>query len=345
VTYDLITTGRISVDIYPDNIGVALEDVTEFRKYLGGSATNVAVAAARHGRNTAVITRTGADPFGTYLRRELRRYGVDDRWVSTVPGLQTPVTFCAIQPPEDFPLYFYGRSPSAPDWEIAADEVDYDAVRDATIFWSTLTGMAMPTSREAQVAMHQARPRKGLNPGQHTVVDLDYRPMFWQSQAQAREQVLRILPHVTVAVGNTEECAVAVGPGSADQQADRLLEAGVQLAVVKLGSDGVLAATADERITSRPIEVDTVNGLGAGDSFGGALCHGLLSGWPLEQLLDFANAAGAHVAGEIACSEAMPTSARLYQMLDDAGRVVPDQVPAEPAPAKDSPAQPAGVRR
>lgn len=335
MTYDLITTGRISVDIYPDDIGVPLEDVTRFRKYLGGSSTNVAVAAARHGRRVAVITRTGEDPFGVYLRRELRRYGVDDRWVTAVPGLQTPVTFCAIQPPEDFPLYFYGRSPSAPDWEIAVDEVDYHAVRHTAVFWSTLTGMVRPTSREAQVAMHQARPREELTTGQQTILDLDYRPMFWDSVDQAREQVMRILPSVTVAVGNTEECAVAVGPGSADEQADRLLEAGVRLAVVKQGSEGVMAATAEERVTSKPIQVETVNGLGAGDSFGGALCHGLLSGWPLEQVLDFANAAGAHVAGEIACSEAMPTSARIYQMLRDAGRAVPDQPPAEPAPERD----------
>ncbi|MGC0252382.1 5-dehydro-2-deoxygluconokinase [Pseudactinotalea sp. Z1748] len=332
--YDLITTGRISVDIYPDNIGVGLEDVTEFRKYLGGSSTNVAVAAARHGRHTAVITRVGDDPFGIYLQRELRRYGVDDRWVSAVPELQTPVTFCAIRPPEDFPLYFYGRSPSAPDWQIDVDEVDYTGVREATIFWSTLTGMAMPTSRQAQLAMHQARPRADLQAGQHTVLDLDYRPMFWPSQDQAREQIQHLLPAVTVAVGNTEECAVAVGPGSADAQADRLLEAGVALAVVKRGSDGVLAATANDRVSSAPIAVRTVNGLGAGDAFGGGLCHGLLSGWPLRHVLDFANAAGAHVAGEIACSEAMPTSAQVYQRLGEAGRPVPDQAPTDPAPAR-----------
>lgn len=331
MSHDLITTGRISVDIYPNDIGVGLEEVTSFGKYLGGSSTNVAVAAARHGRSTAVITRTGPDPFGEFLRGELRRYGVDDQWVSSVDGLQTPVTFCAIRPPEDFPLYFYGRSPSAPDWEIEADEIDEHAVRSAGIFWSTVTGMVGEASREAQVAMHQARPRDGLGTQQHTVLDLDYRPMFWESKEQAREQVERLLPYVTVAVGNSEECSVAVGDAAPDEQADRLLEAGVTLAVVKRGSEGVMAATAEERVTSAPIPVSTVNGLGAGDSFGGALCHGLLSGWSLEQVLDFANAAGAHVAGEIACSEAMPTTSRLYSMLAENGRPVPSTEPVSPA--------------
>lgn len=323
--YDLITTGRISVDVYPNDIGVPLDEVTSFGRYVGGSPTNVAVAAARHGRSAAVITRTGEDPFGDFLRADLRRYGVHTQWVGQVPNLQTPVTFCAIQPPEDFPLYFYGREPSAPDWEIDKDEVDYDAVRDARIFWSTVTGMVRPASREAQVAMHEARPRTGLSEGQHTILDLDYRPMFWDSKEQAREQVERLLPYVTVAVGNSEECSVAVGEGTPDEQADRLLEAGVKLAVVKRGSEGVMAATAEERVISKPILVETVNGLGAGDSFGGALCHGLLAGWPLEQVLDFANAAGAHVAAQIACSEAMPEPAQVQALLAERGRPLPDR--------------------
>lgn len=326
MAYDLITTGRISVDVYPHDIGVSLEKVASFGKYLGGSPTNVAVAAARHGRSAAVITGTGKDPFGEFLRAELRRYGIGEQWVAVVPELMTPVTFCSIEPPESFPLYFYGREPSAPDWEIDKDDVDYQAVREARIFWSTVTGMVKPASREAQVAMHEVRPCAELAEGQSTVLDLDYRPMFWDSKEQAREQVERLLPSVSVVVGNSEECSVAVGEGTPDEQADRLLEAGVKLAVVKRGSEGVMAATAEERVTSAPVPVETVNGLGAGDSFGGAMCHGLLSGWPLERILDFANAAGAHVAARIACSEAMPETAEVESLLAQCGRPLPGRL-------------------
>lgn len=323
MTHDLVAMGRISVDIYPQDIGVSLGEVNTFGKYLGGSPTNVAVAAARHGRNTAVITRTGADPFGDYLRTELQRYGVDPRWVTAVEGLQTPVTFCAIQPPEDFPLYFYGRTPTAPDWAINSQELDLDAVRQARLFWSTVTGLAQEPSRAAQIEAHRARPRENLAEGQHTILDLDHRPMFWDSEDHAREEVAKILPYVTVAIGNEAECAVAVGHGTPDEQADRLLEAGVQIAVVKLGSQGVMAATRDQRVVSAPLPVDTVNGLGAGDSFGGAFCHGLLAGWGLEETLDFANACGAIVASRIACSEAMPTTQEAMDMLRDRGRGAP----------------------
>jgi 5-dehydro-2-deoxygluconokinase len=54
-----------------------------------------------------------------------------------------------------------------------------------------------------------------------------------------------------------------------------------------------------------------VNGLGAGDAFGGALCHGLLAGWDTPRILRFANAAGALVAGRLACAEAMPSTAEV----------------------------------
>lgn len=320
--------GRISVDIYPNDVGVGLADVNSFGKYLGGSPSNVAVAAARHGRRSAVITRTGEDPFGEYLHRELRKFGVDDGFVTSVPGLQTPATFCAILPPDDFPLYFYGRFPTAPDLQIAAGELDRAAIRDAGIFWSTVTGLSQEPSRSAHLAAHEARPREGLRPGQYTVLDLDYRPMFWASEEEAREQVAVILPHVTVAIGNDKECAVAVGEGTPDEQADRLLDAGVEIAVVKLGPDGVMAKTRTERVVSAPVPVETLNGLGAGDAFGGAFCHGLLAGWPLAAVLDYANASGALVASRLSCADAMPTPEEVNALLAERGRALPGTVEA-----------------
>jgi 5-dehydro-2-deoxygluconokinase len=286
----------------------------------------VAVAAARHGRRTGLITRTGDDAFGRYLHRELRKFNVDDSFVTPVKELPTAVTFCAIKPPEDFPLYFYGRFPTAPDLKIKADELDLDAIRNARIFWSTVTGLCQEPSREAHLKAHEARPKAGLKDGQFTILDLDYRPMFWASEEEARAQVARILPYATVAIGNDRECAVAVGEGTPDEQADRLLAAGVEIAVVKLGQDGVMAKTRTERVVSAPVRVETVNGLGAGDSFGGAFCHGLLSGWPLAQVLDYANAAGAIVASRLSCADAMPTPDEVTSLLADRGRLAPSSL-------------------
>jgi 5-dehydro-2-deoxygluconokinase len=309
VPLDVLTIGRSGVDLYPLLDNVPLEDVETFGRFLGGSATNVAVAAARHGRDAAIITRTGEDPFGRFVRRELQRLGVDNRFVGAVPGLNTPITFCEIFPPDDFPLYFY-RQPIAPDLVIRSSELDLAAIGDARIYWATVTGLSQEPSRSAHFAAWEARGRTPL-----TVLDLDYRPMFWSDAAAAREQVSRALDRVTVAVGNREECEIAVGETDPDRAADALLDRGLELAIVKQGPRGVLAKTRSETVEVPPFPVQVVNGLGAGDGFGGALCHGLLAGWPLERILRFANVAGAIVASRRECSTAMPTTAEVEALL------------------------------
>ncbi len=309
--YDVITIGRVGIDIYPLQIGVGLEDVTSFGKFLGGSATNVAVAAARHGLSSAVITRTGNDPFGTFVHQELVRLGVSDEFVAGVAGLNTPVVFCEIFPPDDFPLYFY-RQPKAPDLEIKASELDLEAIRTAKVYWSTVTGLSEEPSREAHHVAWDARGRVPL-----TILDLDYREMFWESPELATVQIAAALDKVTVAVGNKEECQVAVGETEPMRAADALLERGIELAIVKQGPKGVLAKTRDGAVEVPPYFVDVINGLGAGDSFGGALCYGLLQGWELEHILRFANVAGAIVASRLECSTAMPTTDEVMAIVKE----------------------------
>jgi 5-dehydro-2-deoxygluconokinase len=305
--FDVITMGRIGVDVYPLQTGVSLRHVTSFGKYLGGSSSNVAVAAARHGHKVATITRTGDDPFGEFLHDALQGFDVDDRYVKAVDHLPTPVTFCEIFPPDDFPLYFY-REPKAPDLEIHEHELDLDAIQHAKVFWATVTGLSQEPSRQATLAALEAA--AGI-----TVLDLDWRPMFWDSREEARKWIKEALRHITVAVGNLDEWETAVG--SRDPQTAAATP-GLDLAVVKRGPAGVLARRGDEVVEVPPAPVEVVNGLGAGDAFGGALCHGLLEQWGLERTMRFANAAGAIVAGRLACADAMPTSEEVEAKLEEA---------------------------
>ena len=308
--FDVLAIGRSGVDVYPLQTGVGLEDVESFGKFLGGSAANVAVASARLGNRTALVSGVGDDPFGRFVRAELNRLGVDNRYVATHDAYPTPVTFCEIFPPDDFPLYFY-RKPSAPDLQITPEEIDAEAVRSARLFWATVTGLSEEPSRSAHFAAWDARGRTPL-----TVLDLDYRPMFWATASAATEQVQKALQHVTVAVGNREECEIAIGETNPGKAADALLDLGVELAIVKQGPRGVLGKTKHSAVTVLPNEVDVVNGLGAGDSFGGSLIHGLLRGWPLEKTLRYANAAGAIVASRLECSTAMPTAAEVSELAE-----------------------------
>jgi 5-dehydro-2-deoxygluconokinase len=309
MSFEVITMGRLGIDLYPLQSGVSLGSVTSFGRFLGGSAANVAVAAARHGRRTALISRTGADEFGRFLRDELERLGVSSQFVSTVDWLPTPITFCEIHPPDHFPITFY-RYPKAPDMEIEPDELDQESIAGADLFWITTTGLSQEPSRSAH---HEAVGMRGI--GRSTVLDLDYREQFWSSAEEARAEIAKVLPEVDIIVGNLTECEVAVGESDPRRAGEALLERGPTMAIVKLGPEGVLGVESTGVALVPPVEVEVVNGLGAGDAFGGALCHGLLAGWPLEGTLEFANTAGAIVASRLECSTAMPDTDEVMAAL------------------------------
>ena len=155
----MLAIGRVGVDLYPMQTGKSLEDVTTFGKFLGGSAGNVAVAVARLGHSSALISRAGNDPFGRYVTRTLAELGVDPIYVTTDPSLPTPVTFCEIFPPDHFPLYFY-RYPQAPDLRVTPEEIAPVAVRESRLFWATLTGLSAEPSRTAHATAWELRGRR-----------------------------------------------------------------------------------------------------------------------------------------------------------------------------------------
>ncbi|MEU4235409.1 5-dehydro-2-deoxygluconokinase [Nonomuraea sp. NPDC026600] len=309
--FDLITMGRVGVDLYPGQLATSLADVTTFRKMLGGSPTNVAVAAARLGLRSAVITKVGADAFGVFVRQALDAFGVDSAWVTQHHELRTPLTFCEIFPPDHFPLLFY-RQPTAPDMTLSVEDLPLTEIATARILWTTGTGLADEPSRTATLAALQARPANAI-----TIHDLDFRPSLWPNPAEAGRWGRLALEKATIAIGNREEVATVVGDRPAEEAARALLDLGVDLAVVKLGERGVLAASHHQTVIVPPTPVKTLNGLGAGDAFGGAFCHGRLAGWPLEQLLGFANAAGALVASRLGCADDMPTETEVHRQLSD----------------------------
>ncbi len=313
---EILTVGRVSVDLYTEQTGTALIEATTFRKSIGGTSTNVAVAAARLGCRAATVTKVGDDPFGGYVRHALEhQFGVDTRWVGVHPTLRTPLAFAVLDPPEDPTVFFY-REPRGPDQDLVVDDLDLDVVRSVPVLWVPASCVAWEPSRSTIHAMLAARRRRA-----HTVLDLDWRPMFWSSPEEASARISPLLDGVTIAIGNRAECEIAVGTTDPDTAADRLLEHGLDTAIVKLGGDGVLVATSDgrrERVA--PYPVDVVCGLGSGDAFGGALCHGVLRGFDVVEAVRRGNAAGALIAGRMMCADDMPT-------LDDIGSLLLESAP------------------
>ncbi|MEM8925203.1 MAG: 5-dehydro-2-deoxygluconokinase [Actinomycetota bacterium] len=307
---ELLAMGRVSVDMYPNRVGTPLADVGGYIPSVGGTATNVSVAAARLGRRAAIATAVGDDPLGRYVTAALERFGVDTRWVVVRASEATPVVFIELDPATEPSIWFY-RKPSAPDEHLAIDGLDPTVIEEVPVLWIPGSRMAFPAAAATTEAVLAMRGRTA-----HTVIDLDYRPMFWDAAADAGRAVEPLLSKATVAVGNLEECAVTVGSDDPTEAAARLLERGLDLAVVKMGADGVMAVTADGRsAVAPPTPVEAVCGLGAGDAFGGMLVHGLLEGWEPQQTMTYANAAGAIVASRLRCSDDMPTLAEVEHML------------------------------
>ena len=306
---ELLTVGRISIDLYCDQVGADWVAARTFHKAVGGSPTNVAIAAARLGHRAAVYTKVGGDPFGAVARAQLRDFGVDVTFVTAEETLLTPLAFAVLDPPEE-PQLLFRREPPAPDLQLHPGEVGADVLYGVAVFWVSASALSQEPSGSTVERMLRARARRA-----QTILDLDYRPSFWGSRGDATSRIGAAVEHATIAVGNREECAVAVGSGDPHEAARRLLERGVELAIVKLGGEGVLLVDSGGERAIPPPEIDVLCGLGAGDAFGGALCHGLLSGWSPERAVSFANAAGGIVASRLLCSEAMPYEHEVFELM------------------------------
>ena len=308
---ELLTVGRICVDLYANEAGASFIDPQTFTKSIGGSATNVAIAAARLGRRSAVFTKVGDDPFGQYVRHKLDLFGVDTSYVGIHPSMPTPLAFAAMDPPEDPQLLMYWY-PMGLDQTLQISEIDPQVAVDVPVLWLTGAWFSDAPARATCWELLSNRRRRA-----HVVFDIDYRANFWPDREAATADLGPVLDHVTVAVGNRTECEVAVGSAEPAEAARRLLDRGVELAVVKMGGEGVMVATAEGTTVVPPHFVEVVSGLGAGDAFGGMLVHGLLSGWDPVRIVEYCNVAGAIVASRLLCSDAMPTLAEVTEALED----------------------------
>lgn len=313
---DLLALGRISVDLYAQEPHASFLDPQTFVKSIGGSPTNVAVAAARLGLRSAVVTAVGDDPLGEYAVARLATLGVQTRYVFRREGGRTPVVLVALEDPAE-PTITFLREPYAPDTTIGPDAVDETTVADCRVLWMSGATLAVGATADTAMTWLERRARRP-----HTVLDLDLRPALWADPSDAAAAAGRAIALSSVVIGNRSECAMALGTGEPHEAADALLARGVTTALVKMGADGVLLATHDERLLVAPIPVVVRCGSGAGDAFGGAVAAGLLHGWPLARIGERANAAGALVTSRLTCADAMPTLPELEAFVDSARTAV-----------------------
>jgi 5-dehydro-2-deoxygluconokinase len=279
--------GRVGVDLYPNEPETPLRAVRTFTRYVGGFAGNVATGLARLGVRTAIVSRVGDEGHGEFVRDFLEREHVDTRFLAVDPYWQTPPTFCEVWPPDRFPLTFY-RKPTAPDWQLSPDDFDAEAVASAPLLYATGTGLAQSPSRETTLGAMRAH--RGT-----TIFDLDWRPTLWEDPSEYPALARSALAAADVVVGNEEEVAAA----QLGERPRRL--------ILKRGPRGTTLYDGDEEVDVPVHPVRVVNGLGAGDAFAAAVGHALLRDMSLLEGVRRGSVAGALVAAQLACAEAMPT--------------------------------------
>ena len=324
---DLVAIGRASIDLYGEQVGGRLEDMSSFAKYVGGSPTNTAVGAARLGLKSALLTRVGGDHMGRFIREQLEREGVAVGSVLTDPERLTALVILGIRDRERFPLIFYREN--CADMALDTGDVDEGLIGSAAAVRINGTHLSTPTVCAASLKAAKL----AQSSGGKVVFDIDYRPVLWglagkdlgeyrfvaDDDVTARLQ--QVLPLCDLIVGTEEEVHVLGGTTDTIAALQNIREQTDALLVCKLGALGCVAlpdAIPDDisdgiLVPGFPVEVFNV--LGAGDAFMAGFLRGWLRGEPIERCCEFANACGAIVVSRHGCAPAMPTEVELQAFL------------------------------
>jgi 5-dehydro-2-deoxygluconokinase len=336
-TYDIITMGRSSIDLYSQDIGAPFEAITGFAAYVGGCPTNISVGAQRLGLRAALLTAVGDDPVGTFILAFLDREGVTTRYIPRKPGHRSSAVLLGIQPPDRFPLVYYRDN--CADIELTIDDVLAAPIAASRALLITGTGLSKEPSRSATLfAAEQARAA-----GATVVLDIDFRPDQW-ADARAFGVTLRaVLRLVDIVLGTEDEinAAMLTDPaqvrlthsqvsdarvgGDVDAAIAALLALGPRALLQKRGAAGArvhLAGTPGEPPTRQDVPgfpVEVVNILGAGDAFAAGFLYGHVQGWDWPRAVRLANACGAILVTQPGCANFMPTHDEVTRFIEAHG--------------------------
>jgi 5-dehydro-2-deoxygluconokinase len=327
-TYDLLSMGRSSIDLYANDIGVSFVQIKSFAAYVGGCPTNVTVGAQRLGLRTALLTAVGEDRVGDFILHFLQREGVETRFIPRKPGHRTSAVLLGIEGPDRFPLTYYRDN--CADNELDIDDVRAAPANDCTVLLISGTGLSQEPSRSATLYAAELTRASGGT----VVLDLDFRPDQWSDPRSFAVNMRSALRLVDIALGTDDEINAAVlseasqislteaqvsdarVAGDVDAAIGMLLALGPRVLLQKRGKAGarvhlVQPDSQVERIDvpGFPVEVFTI--LGAGDAFAAGAIYGYVQGWDWRRTIRLANACGAMVVTQHGCANFTPTLAEV----------------------------------
>ncbi len=325
---DVITIGRSSVDLYGQQIGSRLEDITSFAKSVGGCPSNIAIGTARLGLKSGVITRVGDEQMGRFIREQMAREGVSTAGIAIDPQRLTALVLLAVEDEGVSPMIFY-RTDCA---DMALSEADIDEAFIASAASIVVTGTHF--SREASAAAQRKAIRIAKANGNRVVFDIDYRPNLWGLAGHASGferyvksdhvsgQLKTVLADCDLIIGTEEEIRIASGADDvlgalkairAHSSATIVLKRGAMGCIVY---DGPITDDLEDGIVGDGFPIEVYNVLGAGDAFMSGFLRGWLAGEPLKTCATWANACGAFAVSRLLCSPEYPTWAELSHFLE-----------------------------
>ena len=329
--YDVLTFGRSSIDLYSNDIGAPFEEITSFGAFVGGSSTNIAVSCSRLSLHTALLTAIGNDQVGHFVMRFLNDEGIETSFIPTVDG-RTSAVILGIEPPDRFPLVYYRNN--AADLEITIDHVLATGLDQFRVI--VLSGNALSRDPSKTSTLFAAEQAHQL--GVPLFLDLDFRADQWFDPRAYGVMVRALLPKIKVVIGTEEEVLAASlqdssqltikhqqisAPeisGNIDTAIEKILDAGVEVLIVKRGADGCsvfLQGESEMKVPGFPVEV--LNVLGAGDAFAGGFTYGYLQGWDWHKASRMGNACGAIVVTRHGCANFMPTLDEVLAFVEGHG--------------------------
>jgi 5-dehydro-2-deoxygluconokinase len=331
-TYDLITMGRSSIDLYANDVGAPFVDIKSFAAYVGGSPTNIAVGAQRLGLRTAVLTAVGEDPVGDFILKFLKDEGVETKFIPRKPGTRTSAVVLGIEPPDKFPLVYYRDN--CADNQLSIDDVLATPITECRVFEFSGTALSKEPSRSANIfAAEQARAA-----GATIVLDLDFRPNQWHDARAFGITVRAVLPLVNIVLGTEDECKAVIladpaqvdvthsqisgarVAGDVNSAVEAMQRRGPRVVVVKRGEKGATVCEAGKPTHDAPgFPVEIYNVLGAGDAFAAGFIYGLVKGWDYYKAARMGNAGGAIVVTRHGCANFMAYEQEALKFVEERG--------------------------
>ncbi len=321
---DLISMGRVAVDLYAEQVHSPLESAQSFRRYLGGCAGNIAVGTSRLGLKSSMFSCVGTDDMGQFLRAQLRHEGVDTTLLQETPEHLTALVLLGVSPPDRFPLIFYREN--CADMQLRPEHARADVFQQAKALLITGTGLSTPSMRAATLQAVQVAKASGCA----VILDIDYRPVLWGltaagdgenrfvASSAVTQELLPLLPELDLIIGTEEEVLIAGGTESLESALEVIRAASSATVVLKRGEHGceVYEPGHPEPRTARPFPIEVLNVLGAGDAFASGFLRGWLRGEALETCALWGNANGALTVTRHGCAPAMASFSELQYLIE-----------------------------